>query len=74
MNLDEAKRFKKFESNSNVPKSKSKGIVIKEEVEKDKMKGDHKNFIIFAANTIGEEYFDVDFNGGTDKDFLKTLK
>ncbi|MBA0707595.1 hypothetical protein Golax_019627 [Gossypium laxum] len=33
------RRFKKFESNSNVPKSKSKGIVIKEEVEKDKMKG-----------------------------------
>ncbi|MBA0707598.1 hypothetical protein Golax_019628, partial [Gossypium laxum] len=74
MNLDEAKRFKKFEANSNVPKSKPKGIMIKEEVEKDKKKGDHKNFIVFATNTIGEEYFDEDSSGGTDKDFLKTYK
>ncbi|MBA0707597.1 hypothetical protein Golax_019628 [Gossypium laxum] len=33
------RRFKKFEANSNVPKSKPKGIMIKEEVEKDKKKG-----------------------------------
>lgn len=34
-----SRRFKKFEANSIFPKRKSKGVVIKEEKEKDKKKG-----------------------------------